>query len=454
MPLLNCKPGGKTKPNIYPEPKFYAKIVFRVPSIGYNKCGMENENFVEKACMSTGNQSVTIPESKTEATPPAATRNTKPTRPRRLRYVDILITLSCIAVVAMHVCAEVFDPHPTPQWRQTVLIQALCIFAVPIYFMVSGINNLGYREKYSPKTFFWRRLRRAGGALVFASICCYLLYSFFPHYFWGAEAYADSFSLKDFIKRFLTNQVNDIYWFLYSLIYLYLFTPILSLVVKHKRLTEYVLALTFFSTFILPMGKHFGVNQVYFEYLFSWSAFSSQPLFYFLSGYYLHHHLKLRIRPRWLIIGCSLGMVAIICFSYQWLLKANHYGNLPAGQSYDNYGATIHAPHIAAYTVLIVLLAKALEPYLQKIPARTYRAINKLAGCTLGIYLFHLPVYFSETSAQLFAHLPFLNNSLGKTLFVWACTALLVFVFKEVRTTIRKHFTAPLLTKCHHRLFK
>ena len=39
---------------------------------------------------------------------------------------------------------------------------------------------------------------------------------------------APGFGPVDFCKRFLTNSIIDIYWFLYSIIYLYLLTPLLS----------------------------------------------------------------------------------------------------------------------------------------------------------------------------------------------------------------------------------
>ena len=107
-------------------------------------------------------------------------------------------------------------------------MQAMFIFAVPIFFMVSGMNLLDYRKKYSTKVFFKKRFVRVGRALILGSIACYLLFGLLPGLFYGAQSIADGFGPVDFCKRFLTNSIIDIYWFLYSIIYLYLLTPLLS----------------------------------------------------------------------------------------------------------------------------------------------------------------------------------------------------------------------------------
>lgn len=156
-------------------------------------------------------------------------------------YMYILNIVSCIAVVLLHTSLLVFNVDYSSKWIHAVTIQAFNIFAVPIFFMISGANLLGYRERYSTKKFFTKRFSKIGIALLGGSIVCYLVFALFPQYFFAADQIAQSASIKDFIKRFLTNQINDIYWFLYSIIYLYMLTPILSRIVEYRRTLEYVI---------------------------------------------------------------------------------------------------------------------------------------------------------------------------------------------------------------------
>ncbi len=68
-------------------------------------------------------------------------------------FVDVLNIVSCFAVVCLHTSLGVFSLQHTFLWTFQELMQAMFIFAVPIFFMVSGMNLLDYRKKYSTKVF-------------------------------------------------------------------------------------------------------------------------------------------------------------------------------------------------------------------------------------------------------------------------------------------------------------
>ena len=190
-------------------------------------------------------------------------------------FVDVLNIVSCFAVVCLHTSLGVFSLQHTFLWTFQELMQAMFIFAVPIFFMVSGMNLLDYRKKYSTKVFFKKRFVRVGRALILGSIACYLLFGLLPGLFYGAQSIADGFGPVDFCKRFLTNSIIDIYWFLYTIIYLYLLTPLLSKIVHDRRLLEYAIALTLFCSILIPAAKAIGINEEYFSPLLSWPLFAS-----------------------------------------------------------------------------------------------------------------------------------------------------------------------------------
>lgn len=188
----------------------------------------------------------------------AGSAHTAPDTQRRWVFVDVLNVVACLAVILLHVSLNAFSPEPSRTWVEAVAFQAVGIFAVPVYFMISGMNLLGYQRRYSTRTFFRKRLWRVGKALVLASLVCYLLFGLFPSAF-GTQAVADSFGPVDFVKRFLADDINSFYWFLYSIIYLYMITPLLSLAADDKRLMQYLIVVDFAIAWGVPLLERLGV---------------------------------------------------------------------------------------------------------------------------------------------------------------------------------------------------
>ena len=300
---------------------------------------------------------------------------------------DVLNIVSCFAVVCLHTSLGVFSLQHTFLWAFQELMQAMFIFAVPIFFMVSGMNLLDYRKKYSTKVFFKKRFVRVGRALILGSIACYLLFGLLPGLFYGAQSIADGFGPVDFCKRFLTNSIIDIYWFLYSIIYLYLLTPLLSKIVHDRRLLEYAIALTLFCSILIPAAKAIGINEKYFSPLLSWPLFASSALLYFLLGYYLENYgLPLHWNaPAW--AATFLGSVTLMFLGG---LCWNGFFQNSMGVEYQNYLVGISSPLCVISAVSLFMLCKALEPSLQRGSDRMKSIIRKVSSVSLGVYMFHL----------------------------------------------------------------
>ena len=73
---------------------------------------------------------------------------------KRVLYFDILNIISCIAVVYLHCNGIVHNFTNTLAWKEALVIEVLCYFAVPVFLMLSGANLLNYKNKYDTKTFF------------------------------------------------------------------------------------------------------------------------------------------------------------------------------------------------------------------------------------------------------------------------------------------------------------
>ena len=95
-------------------------------------------------------------------------------------YMDALNVLSCFAVVVLHCTTVVYVNQGNVQWFVSVVLQSLFLFAVPVFFMISGANLIGYRSRYSTKVFFQKRLKRVLMTLVGFSFFIYVLSCLVP----------------------------------------------------------------------------------------------------------------------------------------------------------------------------------------------------------------------------------------------------------------------------------
>ena len=118
--------------------------------------------------------------------------------------MDLLNVIACFAVVMLHCTTTVFANSGDTEWHLDVLFQSICIFAVPVFFMISGANLLGYREKYDTKTFFVKRFRKVVFTLVVASIIVYVCQPLLAFIIAGTPL---DISIGGFVKGFLHNQI-------------------------------------------------------------------------------------------------------------------------------------------------------------------------------------------------------------------------------------------------------
>lgn len=306
---------------------------------------------------------------------------------RRLYFEDVLNIVSCFAVVALHSSLAVFSPARGIAWDRALVCQAVFIFAVPVFVMLSGANLMEYRKRYSTAQFFKRRVLRTGLALVVGSAVFYLIYylafRFFPDSYWGARDYTEAFSVGDFLDRLLTDRINDTYWFFYSIIGVYCVTPLLSLAAERKRLLEGLLAAGFVVAFLIPvLGWAKVLPPEYQQTLTDVPLLSSSMVFYFLLGYYLRRYVA---DTR----GVRLAALVATVTSPVLMLLISQGANAGLPQ-YDSTPISEGFPLAATFAAGLFCLVRCLEPRLETLGPRARGVLTTLASTSLYVYLFHL----------------------------------------------------------------
>lgn len=310
-------------------------------------------------------------------------------RKRHWNFIDTANVLSCFFVVCLHTSLPVFSPDNSLLWKVNLLVQATCISAVPMFLMISGMNLLGYREQYPTPVFFRKRAWRTGRALLLGSVTCYLVFGLFPHAFYGAQETAVNFGLLEFIKHFLTNSINDIYWFFYSILYLYMLTPIISRIALHEKTLGYALLLTALVSVAIPLLHELGINPRYTATILGWPLFSSSSLLYFMAGFYVHRYIIPRFQPNlWPVAITFLSSTALM---FIFALLSNGWRSASGiHQTYNSYVISINSPLCVIQTLSLFLLLHWSEQSISELPHRILLLIRTLSKATLGVYLFHL----------------------------------------------------------------
>ena len=107
--------------------------------------------------------------------------DTKSKTSNRILYFDVLTILASFAVVAMHVNGAYWSYRDAPSWVLNLIIEKTCVWAVPVFFMLTGATLIDYRKRHSTSEYVKRRVRRTVVPFLiwsFAGLFFSLFYSF------------------------------------------------------------------------------------------------------------------------------------------------------------------------------------------------------------------------------------------------------------------------------------
>ena len=275
----------------------------------------------------------------------------------RNHSLDILRILACLMVVTMHA------PLPGSE-SDGMYLSALSYLTAPglgLFFMISGALLLPV--KTDTRTFLKRRFSKIAIPTVVWSVL-----------FLGITALTtkESFSWKTLFSIPFSAQGNPTFWFLYTLMGLYLLAPVLShwLNAASRRELEFYLLLWGISLCYPLLQLVLDINTSTTGVLYYFTGYAG----YFVLGHYLKTYPD-RIRYKWLIPAVIVVLVTpVVC-------KVK-------GLSVDFYSVFWYLSiFVVILCVFLWKLVVSLVPE-QGWPSIN-RVISKISIATFGIYLVH-----------------------------------------------------------------
>ncbi|KRM35578.1 acyltransferase [Limosilactobacillus pontis] len=307
---------------------------------------------------------------------------------KRLHYIDVLNCIAIYFVLVLHTSQLAFLGSPKDSnYVTTLILQTLCGPAVYIFFMNSGATLLNYRRKYSTKTFMLKRIKRVGIPFLIWSII-YYIYDISHRAYPGPIQHPHP-SLTNFINAFANNNINNLFWFFYSIIALYLVTPIISVLIDHHQKTLFgIVVASFMLTDVLNyVSKLTGLKLM--------TSFMTQPLItsnfvgYFVMGYLIKERFFSEKEENYLII-IGLFALAISLINDLTLHRFVFINNI--------------GPYL--YSVSLYILIKRITEWLHTEKSYDFKIFKILSGASLGIYIIH-PILYEMLDKYLFHATPY-----------------------------------------------
>jgi surface polysaccharide O-acyltransferase-like enzyme len=294
---------------------------------------------------------------------------TSPSKPQTLEWINNLKVISLFAVIVLHTASPLlmdFKNASLGNWLVGDFYNALVRFAVPVFVMITGALLL-HRE-YEIGDFLKRRLSRVVWPFLFWSLV-YISYSFYNEdIVFSNDGWADIHTILHQLK----NGAYYHLWYVYMLIGLYLFIPIISKFVRNASEKEMLY-------FLLVWFVVISFSQPYL------SPFEPKIDLSYFSGYIgylvLGHYLAFKELPQGLKV--PLIIYFLVCLASitvgTYLFSVN--GNGLSTTMYEPLG-----PFIILFASGIFLLARVT---VFKISETLVKVRDLIGGLSLGVYLCH-----------------------------------------------------------------
>lgn len=288
---------------------------------------------------------------------------------------DIIRIIAIFMVVAIHShVAPLAVNKGSAMWYVVMSLQVICLVAVPLFFMVSGALLLSDEKETDISTLYKKRLPKQAIPFIVWSVI-YVI----ARIVMGKI----SFSISAFTSL-LYEPAYYQFWFMYTLLAIYLLLPILQTLIKNcdKKKTEYILILWAIFSVLLPVISRFVKGFDISDHVDL--VLCEGYIGYFILGYYLNKY-KTNIKNAtavlmWLIGALSTVVCAVIEYRVTHKLNLTYEGFVY--QAYMVPGTVVSA------TGVFLFLSNKKYNFSEKVNG----IITKVAILSVGVYYIHMLV--------------------------------------------------------------
>ncbi len=323
----------------------------------------------------------------------------------RLVFIDYIRVVACFLVIMVHVTENFYIPDTSGVGENMIRIAddsnrfwiafwngGIARTCVPLFMIVSAFLLVPMKEGVSMMQFYKKRFLRILPPMLFFMV----LYSTLPA-IWGDFSWEQSWK---YIIGIPINFPDYAYhlWFMYPLISLYLFIPIISPWLEKASAKDERIFLFFFALSTLMPFIH---KLTPYNYVFGECWWNGFHMLWYFSGYigylvmahYIRTHINWTIQKR-LVVGsiCFVAGSAYTIWSHYSMTSADAPLSLPLIE----YAWEFCTPNVLLASFGAFLLFTCIQQ------AKAPRLITDISKLSFGIYLVH--VFFVGPISQYIIH--------------------------------------------------
>lgn len=292
---------------------------------------------------------------------------------KRILYFDLLNIAASFCVVAMHCNGLAHHYSNSLAWKQSMLVEVLAYWAVPVFFMLSGATLLNYREKYSTSVFIKKR--------VVKTLLPFFAWSMIACVYKCVIGVIDirHLPLNEFISMLVKSRFENIYWFFIPLFAVYMSIPVLSCLIKeYEKMLWYMFAMGGITILVFPF--FFRLCKIEYNQDLMFPLTGGYVLFA-IEGYLLAKtELSKRVR-----IGIYLAGIigAVSRYAGTIYFSEKHHETNMMFWDYLNWPAALLATAVFVFFKYHDWKFFEEKEYLRKI-------VSQLSSASFGVYLIHI----------------------------------------------------------------
>ena len=171
------------------------------------------------------------------------------------KYIIFMRVVCAVSVLLLHTNSCFWWFHGGAEetyWKSANVIECLFYYAVPLFYMISGITLMDFYDRYSLKDFFVKRFKRV--------VLPFLVWSLIgaAEKVWLDWISPEQMSLKLLYEGITGAKFVPVYWFFTSIIIVYLSLPLYAAVDQEKRKTvfTYLVIGGFTLNILIPFIKN------------------------------------------------------------------------------------------------------------------------------------------------------------------------------------------------------
>lgn len=296
----------------------------------------------------------------------------------RIIWIDLIKVLAMFSVIFLHSAAPILYKIGTidfSYWMIGNIYDSMVRMAVPLFFMVSGVLLLNGKDE-PLLTFFQKRFIKVFIPLIAWSFIYIILKKYGTH--------QDINIVKNMIYSLNRPEYFHL-WFLYTILGIYFFIPILKIFIKYASENNkmYFIVLWIISVSIIPF-----INKISGYSINSYMPMMAGYIGYFVLGYQL---AKIKITKRIFFLSFFFIVISTLITIFGTYYLSNQV-NMFDGFFYEYFSVSTLIQAIA-YFIFLRYIGQNILNKSTKIP----HLITTLSMTSLGIYLIH-PIYINILS--------------------------------------------------------